>query len=257
MAQEKKFIKGFSGGMMVHSGYQYGGDNPYDYDPKGATFGIGGVARLHLSDHFRAGFEGYFSTMGLNKDIASGSFNKLFWSGLLADWFWKAGKFYPYLGTGIGGGMETAFYMFKGDKHDWEPEDMAVYNKKPFFEIDPYIGFEYALGKTLRLTVKADYLLAINKESCSCEERTVIRGESAVVCEVYAAPSLEVGDVYFLEGCDILERCACDILECAGERELFKGRAAVEYRAEILYSLGDDDLLKRSAAVENSVGDLL
>ena len=64
MAQEKKFIKGFSGGMMVHSGYQYGGDNPYDYDPKGATFGIGGVARLHLSDHFRAGFEGYFSTLG-------------------------------------------------------------------------------------------------------------------------------------------------------------------------------------------------
>ena len=31
-AQEKKFIKGFSGGMMVHSGYQYGGDNPFGLD---------------------------------------------------------------------------------------------------------------------------------------------------------------------------------------------------------------------------------
>ena len=27
-AQEQKVIKGFSGGMMIHSGYQFGGDNP-------------------------------------------------------------------------------------------------------------------------------------------------------------------------------------------------------------------------------------
>ena len=40
MAQEKKFIKGFSGGMMLHSGYLFGGDNPYGYNPKGITFGI-------------------------------------------------------------------------------------------------------------------------------------------------------------------------------------------------------------------------
>ena len=73
-AQEKeKFIKGFSGGMMLHSGYQFGGDNPYNYTPKGATFGIVGVARLHLTDHFRTGFEGYFSTMGLKKEVESGS----------------------------------------------------------------------------------------------------------------------------------------------------------------------------------------
>ena len=48
MAQEKKFIKGFSGGMMLHTGYLSGGDNPRDYNPSGATFGIGGVVRLHL-----------------------------------------------------------------------------------------------------------------------------------------------------------------------------------------------------------------
>ena len=66
-AQEKKAIKGFSGGMMVHSGYLSGCDNPYNYDAKGPTFGIGGVAKLHLTDHFRAGFEGYFSTMPLRK----------------------------------------------------------------------------------------------------------------------------------------------------------------------------------------------
>ena len=61
--EDKKAIKGFSGGMMVHTGFLSGCDNPYNYDAAGTTFGIGGVAKLHLTKHFRAGFEGYFSTM--------------------------------------------------------------------------------------------------------------------------------------------------------------------------------------------------
>ena len=161
---ETKAIKGFSGGMMVHTGYLSGGDNPFGYDAAGATFGIGGVAKLHLSKHFRAGFEGYFSNMGLHKGVSSGSFNKLFWTGALVDCFWKVGKFYPYVGATVGGGMETAFYMFEGDKHDWLPEAAAVYNKKPFFAVDPFVGVEYAVGEALRLTLKADWLLAINKD---------------------------------------------------------------------------------------------
>jgi len=48
---------------MVHTGYLSGSDNPYRYNPTGATFGIGGVAKVHLTDHFRAGFEGYFSSV--------------------------------------------------------------------------------------------------------------------------------------------------------------------------------------------------
>lgn len=164
-AQEKdKVIKGFSGGMMVHTGYQHGGDNPYNYVPKGATFGIGGVARLHLTDHIRAGFEGYFSTMGLKKDVASGSHNKLFWTGALADWYWKCGRLYPYIGATVGGGMETSYYMFEGDKHDWLPEASSVFHKQPFFAIDPFVGCDIAVGEALRLTVKADWLLAINNQ---------------------------------------------------------------------------------------------
>ena len=77
-AQEKKFIKGFSGGMMVHSGYQYGGDNPFGLDISSPTFGIGGCAKLNFTDHFRAGFEGYFSTAPIKKGAVSGSHNKLF-----------------------------------------------------------------------------------------------------------------------------------------------------------------------------------
>lgn len=163
-AQESKFIKGFSGGMMVHSGYQYGCDNPFGVDISSPTFGIGGCAKLHLTDHFRTGFEGYFSTAPIRKVVESSSHNKLFWTGLLADFFWHRGKFIPYIGTTLGGGMETAFLMFEGDKHDWTPEGMTVLHKQPFFAIDPYVGVEYAVGKALRLTLKADWMLAINSD---------------------------------------------------------------------------------------------
>ena len=111
-AEEKKAIKGFSGGMMIHSGYQFGGDNPYNLNISSPTFGMGGCAKLHLSKHFRTGFEGYFSSAPIRQNALSGSHNKLFWTGVLADWFWQKGKLVPYIGTTLGGGMETAFYMF-------------------------------------------------------------------------------------------------------------------------------------------------
>ena len=162
-AQENKFIKGFSGGMMVHTGYQYGCDNPFGLDISSPTFGIGGCAKIHLTEHFRTGFEGYFSTAPIKKGVVSGSNNKLFWTGVLADWFWECGKFIPYIGTTLGGGTETSFFMFEGDKHDWELEE-AVLHKQPFFAIDPYVGVEYAVGKALRLTLKADWLPALNSD---------------------------------------------------------------------------------------------
>ena len=163
-AQEKKVIKGFSGGMMIHSGYQFGSDNPYNVNISSPTFGMGGCAKLHFSQHFRAGFEGYFSSAPIKNELESGSHNKVFWTGALADFFWKKGKFVPYVGTTVGGGMETAFYMFEGNKHDWEMESKAVLHKQPFFAVDPYAGVEYKVGRALRLTLKADWLLAINSD---------------------------------------------------------------------------------------------
>ena len=162
-AQEDKLIKGFSGGMMIHGGYQTGYDNPFGYNTQGATFGIGGVARLHIHDHFRTGIEGYVSTLGLHKNIAKGSHNKLFWTGILADWYWQSGKFYPYLGLSLGGGMETTYLMFKGSSNDWLPEDNAVFRKSGFVAIDPFVGCDVAISKAVRLTFKLDWLLAVRK----------------------------------------------------------------------------------------------
>ena len=163
-AQDQEVVKGFSGGMMVHSGYQYGCDNPFGLNISSPTFGIGGCAKLHLSEHFRAGFEGYFSTAPIKRGVVSGSHNKLFWTGLLADWFFQRGKFIPYVGATLGGGMETSFFMFEGDKHDWVEEGRTVLHKQPFFAVDPYVGVEYAVGKALRLTLKADWLFALNAD---------------------------------------------------------------------------------------------
>ena len=164
MAQDTKIIKGFSGGMMIHSGYQQGCDNPDGYNAKGATFGIGGVARVHLTKHFRMGFEGYVSTLGLRDDVVvKGSHNKVFWTGLLADWYWQKGRFYPYAGITVGGGMETSFFMFAGDSKDWNPETNAVFRKQGFVAVDPFVGCDMALGEALRLTLKADWLMAIRK----------------------------------------------------------------------------------------------
>ena len=164
--EDTRLIKGFSGGMMVHTGYMYGNDCPYaPIDINSATFGIGGVARLHLTKHFRAGFEGYFSNAPLTGGLESGSYNKLFWTGALADWFWKAGeRLYPYVGITVGGGMETAFYMFDGDKHSWTPKNEVLFHKQAFFAVDPFAGVEYQVGAALRLTLKADWLLAVNAD---------------------------------------------------------------------------------------------
>ena len=159
-----KVIKGFCGGMMVHSGYQFGGDNPYGFEPNGATFGLGGVAKLQFTKHFRTGFEGYFSSVGLRDKVLRGSHNKIFWAGALVDWFWKAGRFYPYIGVSVGGGTETSLYMFDGNKHDWKAEDEIIYRKHPFGYVDPFVGCDFAVGKAIRLTVKADWILAVNNE---------------------------------------------------------------------------------------------
>ena len=100
-AQEKKVLRGFDGGMMVHTGYLTGNLNAIDYTAKGAPMGIGGVIRLHLGDHFRIGSEGYVSTLSQR---GNGSYLKYGWGGLLADYYTVIGRFQPYAGLTLGGG---------------------------------------------------------------------------------------------------------------------------------------------------------
>lgn len=53
----------FDGGMMVHTGYLHGDLTALNHKAEGMTFGLGGVLRYHLGNHFRLGGEGYVSTL--------------------------------------------------------------------------------------------------------------------------------------------------------------------------------------------------
>ena len=75
-AQEKRILRGFDGGMMVHTGYLSGNLDAIGYKAQGAPMGIGGVIRLHLGDHFRIGSEGYVSTLSQR---GNGSYLKCGW----------------------------------------------------------------------------------------------------------------------------------------------------------------------------------
>lgn len=159
-AQEKKVLRGFDGGMMVHTGFLTGNLNAIDYTAKGAPMGIGGVIRLHLGDHFRIGSEGYVSTLSQR---GNGSYLKYGWGGLLADFYTVLGRFQPYGGITLGGGAMTTLLMMKEPVSAWAPIDGIRYHKQGFMAIDPFIGCDFIVSGPMHLTLKLDYLCAISK----------------------------------------------------------------------------------------------
>ena len=94
---KNKVYQGFSGGMMLHTGYLFGqdGNAPKTADgrlcsPQGALFGIGGALRVHLWKYLRTGFEGFVSTMpsaitDCRDVLKNGSYVRVGCGGVLAD----------------------------------------------------------------------------------------------------------------------------------------------------------------------------
>ncbi len=159
MAQGSGIVKGFDGGMMLHTGFVKGDFPQLAHTVSGMPFGIGGVIRVHVGGHWRVGSEGYVSTI---KQSNNGSYVKYGWGGLLGDYYWQAGHFMPYAGLTIGGGVNTNLLM-KGDPvPDWEPVDDAYFNKQAFLAIDPFIGCDYIVSDAFHLTLKTDWLNCIN-----------------------------------------------------------------------------------------------
>lgn len=152
---DKSLITGFDGGMMLHSGYLHGNIAALDYSTKGAPFGIGGVLRLHLGDKWRVGTEGYMSKFN---QMNNGSHIKYVWGGFLADYSLRLGDFSLFAGLTLGGGANTDVLMFEEPAKAWDKINNTVYQKIPFWAIDPFVGCEYALSEALRLSLKLDYL---------------------------------------------------------------------------------------------------
>lgn len=151
----------FDGGMMLHTGYMQGDISALSYQPKGATFGIGGVLRFHVGDHLRVGGEGYVSTLGL---MDNGSYVRLGYGGALADMQWQLGRWLPYVGLTVGGGSVSTLLMFTGNDADWTAEPNTVLHNEGFMMLNPYLGVEYALTDAVHLTLKADRLIPLTSE---------------------------------------------------------------------------------------------
>ena len=58
--------------------------------------------------------------------------------------------------------VEDGILMFEGDRTDWQPEHNAVFHKQTFMAIDPFIGCDFIVSKSVHLTLKADCLNSIS-----------------------------------------------------------------------------------------------
>lgn len=159
-AQEKKLLRGFDGGMMIHTGYLQGNLEPIGYDVKGMPVGVGGAIRLHLGNHFRIGGEGYISTLSQR---GNGSYLKYGWGGLLADFYTVLGRFQPYAGLTLGGGAMTTLLMMENPSSAWASIDGTYFHRQGFMAIDPFIGCDIIVSKPMHLTLKVDYLCALSE----------------------------------------------------------------------------------------------
>lgn len=155
----KRVVQGFDGGMMLHTGYLSCKVPNINYSTTGATFGMGGVVRMHLKEHWMLGTEGYVSIM---RQMNNGSYIKNFWAGLLGEFYWSFKYVMPYVGVTVGGGKQTCFFMFDGNALDWKTEGKVLFHKQPFIAVDPFIGSDFLISKSFHLTLKMDYLCNID-----------------------------------------------------------------------------------------------
>ncbi|MBQ0034136.1 MAG: hypothetical protein KBS77_02460 [Bacteroidales bacterium] len=188
----KATYNGFSGGMMLHLGYQAGRGAGFPNqltDPveetvlRSITYGIGGMARVHLMRHMHVGMEGYVSTMPL-KSQGDGSNIRSGWGGVLADYYTPISQRCQFIAGGtLGGGAQRNLHVFTeensqiiGDsfQETWnnfifhnrqESTSPASYTKRGFFVIDPYIALEYAVTDRIHMIFKLDYLLATHRQA--------------------------------------------------------------------------------------------
>lgn len=159
-AQVKKGVSGFDGGMMIHTGYLKGDFPQVNHPVCGAPFGIGGVIRIHLGNHWRIGTEGYMSTLG---QLNNGSYIKYGWGGFLGDFYWRFGRFIPYVGLTVGGGANTNLLVMGERREIWEPVEDTYFNKQGFFALDPFFGCDFVVSESFHLTLKTDWLNCVNK----------------------------------------------------------------------------------------------
>ena len=189
-SQKKKsaIFTGFSGGMMLHIGYQFSDDprkifsnsglGSSDYlkglPTNGLCYGIGGTARIHLLDHIHLGAEGGMSIMPL---MGTGSSIRNGWGGAACDIYTEWGIARPLLGLMVGGGSMSRLYVPSNalvtiTSGDEQTNYNASYTKTPYFLLDPYVGVEIALKEHTALLLRIDYMLPFGRSTSNLVTQT-------------------------------------------------------------------------------------
>jgi hypothetical protein len=175
------YYSGYSGGMMVHTGYISGGhlDNIVDGENNpvsgrsagvaGTPTGIGGAARIHIGPHLRIGSEGHVSTLNYGPGKASQrnlSHVRIGWGGVFADYSRPlAGRWSYYAGGLIGGGSFKNIALLDDPEEnntyiDYKL-DRALYRSYSFVVLSPFAGIEFALSDKMHLNLKADWMFRL------------------------------------------------------------------------------------------------
>ncbi len=159
-------FSGYSGGMMIHSGYVSAGNVtftppnggvPVTAKISGLPLGIGGALKIHFGKHLRIGTEGYSSNLRYGKN---GSYEHTGWGGLLVDGVLPLGRWFPFAGITLGGGGVKNVTALQDTTGDFALDDGTTsYRKYTFMALAPFIGVEYALTARIHLVLKADWLL--------------------------------------------------------------------------------------------------
>ena len=148
---------------MLHAGWVSRGDmvvSGASQSLSGATMGIGGAVRLRFGDHLRVGTEGYTSSLGYGK---WGSSLSIGWGGLLVDWSWKRGRFTPFVGTTIGGGVVENLTLTREPALDVAPEDGVSYRNYGVGVVVPFVGVEYSLSERMSLMLRGDWMFSLGR----------------------------------------------------------------------------------------------
>lgn len=162
--------RGFSGGMMLHTGYVSSGDFtitgvagslPREVRAEGMPTGMGGAIRFSFGDHLRIGGEGYVSNLKYGE--YDNSRISLGWGGLLVDMIFEGRKISPYIGMTLGGGRVRNLTIFQPTPLDFVNEEEISFRSYSVAIVTPYVGVEYPLTSKMRVVFKVDYVLSLSK----------------------------------------------------------------------------------------------
>lgn len=165
-AENQMKYNGYSGGMMLHTGYVFGGQStPQNGGAlvatekmQGMPIGIGGAVRLNFGKYLRVGTEGYSTTLYYGQ---KGSYATIGWGGLLADCAFTKDSHTFFVGATVGGGAFRNLTLTEAMQQDWEVENNVSYRKYAFMAVTPFVGYEWAITQKIHLVFKLDYLFNV------------------------------------------------------------------------------------------------